>query len=228
MKAYELFDIETPTREQVIDALFRPEEWEYGWYSGLYLLDFGLGENAKILDIGSGQNPYPPAQVIVDKYADDDSQRLGKKHVVLPHQTLYVCDAAELPFEDNEFDFVFSSHTLEHVTKLKEALDEISRVGKKGFIAVPGNDFHIITDKREYGHKWVFRYEDGILKIREKKDWEYCDELQDIHEFLHTNSIGLCKDEKEATAYIELWENIYRYIWEVRFVWKEKIKYEFY
>lgn len=225
MKAYELFDIDKPTREQVVEGLFRPEGWEKSWYSGLYLLNFGLEKDAKILDIGSGQNPYPPAQVVVDKYAHDNSQRLGRECVVMPHQTLVVEDAADLPFEDNEFDFVFSSHTIEHITRLPEALEEISRVGKRGFIAVPGNDFHIMTDKKEYGHKWVCRYENGILRVREKKDWEYCEELQEFHELLHTQGAAVTIG---GNSYTELWENIYRYIWEVRFVWKEKIKYEFY
>lgn len=225
MNAYDLFDIKSPTRKQIINALFRPNGWEKAWYSGLYQLNFNLDKDAKILDIGGGQNPYPPAQVVVDKYANDNSQRLGRKCRVLPYQTLYVCDAAELPFGDNEFDFVFSSHTIEHISRLPEALNEMSRVGKKGFIAVPGNDFHIMTDKREYGHKWVFKYENGILKVRAKEDWEYCEELQEIHEVMHTEGISLADNKP---TYTELWENVYRYIWEVRFVWKEKIRYEFY
>ena len=223
MNAYELFDIEKPTKRQIIDGLFRPTGWEKSWYSGLYLLDFGINKDDKIIDIGSGQNPYPPAQVIVDKYADDNSQRIGRDCKVLSHQKLYTCDAAELPFEDNEFDFVFSSHTIEHITRLPEALDEMSRVGKKGFIAVPGNDFHIMTDKREYGHKWVCKYEDGVLKIRKKEDWEYCEKLQEIHEYLHVNNVSISEG---AIPYTALWENVYRYIWEVRFVWKGEIKYE--
>lgn len=223
MKTIDLFNIENPIREDVINCLFRHEGWQDSRYSGLYTIDFGIKESDVVLDIGGCGNPYPRANYVLDKYPDNSSQRFGRQLNLYEHQTLVVSDAANLPFKDKSIDFIFSSHTIEHITKLPKALEEMSRVGRRGFIAAPGNDFHLITDLRSYGHKWVIRYESGILKIRRKKDWEYCTELTKFHEKFHINNLSV---EKDSLPYSFLWEELYRYIWEIRMVWKDKIKYE--
>ena len=43
---------------------------------------------------------------------------------------VYCIDAIELPFVENQFDVVYCRHTLEHILKLDETLDEIARVLK--------------------------------------------------------------------------------------------------
>ena len=43
----------------------------------------------------------------------------------------------KLPFKDKEFDFVIASHVAEHVEDISYFLNELSRVGKKGYIEVP-------------------------------------------------------------------------------------------
>lgn len=53
---------------------------------------------------------------------------------------LKACSAENLPFEDNSFDMVYSSHVLEHIPNLEKALQEIYRVLKPGginFCVVP-------------------------------------------------------------------------------------------
>jgi len=53
---------------------------------------------------------------------------------------LKACSAEELPFDDNSFDMVYSSHVLEHIPNPERALREIYRVLKPGginFCVVP-------------------------------------------------------------------------------------------
>ena len=45
-------------------------------------------------------------------------------------------DIENLPFQDNEFDTVVSTHTLEHVLDIKKAISELRRVGRKRLIIV--------------------------------------------------------------------------------------------
>jgi len=75
----------------------------------------------KILDIGSGGNPYQTDEgtVITVDIRED----------VKPD---YVCDVRCLPFETGHFDIVFSSHTLEHFgrNEFDAVLDEWLRVLK--------------------------------------------------------------------------------------------------
>ena len=41
-------------------------------------------------------------------------------------------DATEMPFETDEFDFIYSYHVLEHIPRYRAALSEMNRVLKKG------------------------------------------------------------------------------------------------
>lgn len=51
---------------------------------------------------------------------------------------VYLMDAHKLDFKDNEFDYVFSSHTLEHCHTPMQALSEMKRVALKGlYLALP-------------------------------------------------------------------------------------------
>lgn len=51
-------------------------------------------------------------------------------------QFLYPMDVCDLSFEDNQFDFVFSSGVLEHVGNPQSAVFEILRVLKPGGVAL--------------------------------------------------------------------------------------------
>jgi SAM-dependent methyltransferase len=48
-----------------------------------------------------------------------------------------VCGAEPFPFDDNQFDFVVCSHTLEDIRDPLTACREITRVGKAGYVEVP-------------------------------------------------------------------------------------------
>ena len=49
---------------------------------------------------------------------------------------MVIADAADLPFEDDYFDLVFSSNVLEHVEQLNEAFVEMKRVLAPGGIMI--------------------------------------------------------------------------------------------
>lgn len=89
-------------------------------------------------------------------------------------------DIQDLPFADQQFDFVFASHVLEHIPDDKKAISEIHRILKPGGIAIlpvpivcektieyaapnPEEDFHV----RAPGIDYYDRYEEFFSK------WEY-------------------------------------------------------
>ncbi len=58
------------------------------------------------------------------------------KHVELPNFRK-VDDVYELPFEDNSFDTVLSSHTMEHLEHPQKFYKELKRVGKDVTLVIP-------------------------------------------------------------------------------------------
>jgi ubiquinone/menaquinone biosynthesis C-methylase UbiE len=117
----------------------------------------------RVVDLGSGTNgSCPHADVLVD--ANDHSSHFPDKEFIV-----HDLDGSTLPFEDNEFDFCFASHILEHVTDPLSFLEEITRVSKSGYIEVPsplidnlvsGDDIH-----DPHGHKWWVFYDDVKEKV---------------------------------------------------------------
>jgi ubiquinone/menaquinone biosynthesis C-methylase UbiE len=86
---------------------------------------------------------------------------LGIENVIVQH-----ADAEDLPFEDNRFDMVFSSHVLEHVLNPGKAVREIYRVLKPGgihFCVVPTSTYciygflhyYVYLIKRSIVHIWI-------------------------------------------------------------------------
>jgi len=127
---------------------------KYGYggykYDGRYeivakklIQEYNLKKNAKILDVGCGKGfllyefkkLLPGSEVRgfdISKYAIENS----KEEI---RSGLFVYDAKDsYPFKDKEFDLVFSITTLHNlkIFNLKNALNEIERVGKNRYIVV--------------------------------------------------------------------------------------------
>lgn len=51
-------------------------------------------------------------------------------------EEVYIADAHALPFKDGEFDWIFSSHTFEHLPDPAKAAREMERVAKFGIFLV--------------------------------------------------------------------------------------------
>jgi SAM-dependent methyltransferase len=81
-------------------------------------------------------------------------------------------DIHELPFNDGEFDVVLCSETLEHVTDLQPAIDELLRVANKAvIITAPHEDSNLIERnikiKTPHAHIRTFTIDDfNFLKLK--------------------------------------------------------------
>lgn len=122
-----------------------------------------------VLDVGSGNGPFPRADVLCDRYLED-TQRVDKLVIDRP---FIIGDITALPFLDNSFDFIFCSHVLEHIDNPEIAIKELMRVGKRGYIEVPTE----FQEKMQstVSHKWFVKKEDDTLIFWEK-DREIFDE----------------------------------------------------
>ncbi len=91
---------------------------------------FGKG---LILDVGSGANPHPFADILLEKYLDN-THRFKAAKIDRP---MVLGDASRMPFKANAFKYVLAYHVLEHLHEPGAFLDELQRVGEAGYIETP-------------------------------------------------------------------------------------------
>jgi len=76
-----------------------------------------------------------------------------------------------LPFKDKEFDFIISSHVLEHVVNPRFFISELERIGKEGYIEVPTRLEDNLVFENKSAHLWWINFDDNdyLLLIQKKK-----------------------------------------------------------
>jgi SAM-dependent methyltransferase len=125
-----------------------------------------VGPDDLVLDIGAWGRPLTRADWVMDLMPYETRGLYGRDGP-LPERFSAdtwvqrdICDREPWPFEDDQFDFVVCSHTLEDVRDPVWVCSEIARVGKAGYIEVPSR-----LEEQSYGfqgpwtgwghHRWL-------------------------------------------------------------------------
>ena len=153
----------------------------------------------KILDIGCGYSANNYATTICD-VQDLSNFYKDRNFVILENN--------DLPFDDNHFDFVISSHVMEHVKDLEYFIKEIQRVSKKGYIELPTKleDNLVFENKKE--HLWQMDFDDVNHKLLISK------KIQFLEPVLTVSTIQKMREYFRSSLILELF-------------WENKIEYEF-
>ncbi len=109
--------------------------------------------NWNILDIGCGYTANPYANVVADAQ-DLSSFYKNKKFIKINNK--------KLPFKDNEFDFVITSHVIEHVEDFEFFIKEIERISTQGYIELPTRLGDNLVFENLIEHIWWFKYDDEM------------------------------------------------------------------
>ena len=129
-------------------------------------IDNQLDQNPSwnILDIGCGYTAHKKANVICD-VQDLSEFYKGRDFVKLKDKTL--------PFKDNEFDFVITSHVIEHVEDVNFFIKELQRISKKGYIELPTilEDNLVFENKND--HLWHMEFDDVNHQLLIRKRIQY-------------------------------------------------------
>ncbi len=133
--------------------------------------------DALVLEVGSGGNPYPRANVLLDAY---ESTR--ERHwVPLTSDRPTVLGFVEnLPFKDKSFDYVIASHVLEHSSEPAKFISELQRVAKAGYIEVPDAFLERINPYKD--HRLEITLRNGVLLITKKRNWIHDAEVVALYE----------------------------------------------
>jgi SAM-dependent methyltransferase len=125
-----------------------------------------IPKNARVLDVGSGHSPHPRANVLTDKFTDNNYHRAADIKV-LKHQQFIEASGESLPFKDKEFDYVICCHVVEHVEEPGLFLNELARVGKSGYLEAPSLIGEYLVPKES--HLWVLLLIEDKLVIVNKE-----------------------------------------------------------
>lgn len=167
-----------------------------------------IAADALVLEVGSGGNPYPRSNILLDAYEDTRERHWD----ALIHDRPTVLSFGEnLPFKDKAFDYVIAAHVLEHTPHPEKFLAELQRVARAGFIETPDAFMERINPYKD--HRLEVTVRDDGLVIRKKPAWIYDADLVELY-------------EQRAKAIIAK-ETIPRHAAEfhVRHFWKDKIKF---
>ena len=153
--------------------------------------------NWKILDIGCGYRANKHASVLADVQDLSDFYK---------EKTFIKINEKKLPFKDKEFDFVITSHVIEHVEDFEFFLKELERISTKGYIELPTRLGDNLVFENKADHIWWFTYDDNNNLITASK------RNQLIDPFITVSMAKIFAKIFRESLVIELaWEEIIEY-----------------
>jgi len=132
---------------------------------------------ALVLEVGSGGNPYPRANVLLDAYAET-----SERHWVplIADRPIVLGFVEKLPFRDKSFDFVIASHVLEHSRDPAAFVSELQRVARAGYIETPDALMERLYPYPDHRLEVTVRGE--ALVVRRKATWRNDAEMAEYFE----------------------------------------------
>ena len=149
--------------------------------------------NWNILDVGCGYTAHPKATVICD------TQNLKNYY---PDKKFIQLTEKKLPFKDKQFDFVISSHVIEHVEDVSFFISELERISMKGYIELPTKLEDNLVFENKKDHLWYMDFDDvtNTLIITKK--------IQILEPILTVSSIQkLHKDFRKSLVLELMWQD---------------------
>jgi SAM-dependent methyltransferase len=136
-----------------------------------------VSPDALVLEIGSGGNPFPRANVLLDAY---EATRERHYEPLVQDRPTVLGLMENMPFRDGAFDFVIACHVVEHSLDVVACLRELQRVARSGYIETPDAFFERINPYQD--HRFELTVRGDLLKIRPKQAWRHDPEVVELYE----------------------------------------------
>lgn len=177
--------------------------------------DLKINRKERVLEVGGGHNPHRRSNVVVDKFVDSNYHRHSDIKVY-KNQKFMQADGENLPFKDNEFDYVICNQVLEHVENPEAFLKEQMRVAKRGYIETPSLTGEYLFPKKS--HRWLILELDNKLILMDKEKYWFKTDMD--FGFLFLTWL-----QKTSLAY-KLLMNTQQNFMTVRYEWNETVEFE--
>src|SRR5258708_4839020 len=136
-----------------------------------------VGSDALVLEVGSGGNPFPRSNVLLDAY---EATRERNFQPLITDRPMVLGLIENLPFRDDAFDFAIACHVVEHSTDVSACLRELQRVARAGYIECPDAFFERINPYKD--HRYEVTERDDVLVTRRKTSWIRDQDLVELYE----------------------------------------------
>lgn len=186
----------------MVNILINKVKWSFRRFA------INIPKDALVLEVGSGGNPYPRSNVLVDAYEETRERHWEK---LIADRPTVIAFGEKLPFKNKSFDFVIAAHVLEHTSNPKAFLSELERVSKNGYIETPDAFMERINPYKD--HRCEVSLINGSLSIKKKTSWVMDRELVDLYE----------KRAKKIITRQTIPQNPEEF--HVRYFWKDRIKF---
>lgn len=113
------------------------------------------GERVNILEFGSGSGFQIPYLERLGTVTASDLQTSADVQN-MPNANFVECSITDTPFDDEQFDLIFSNHVIEHIDDLPQAFAELRRIGKPSCLyafSVPTNIWLLLSIPASYYEK---------------------------------------------------------------------------
>ena len=139
-----------------------------------YLKDYFKGENQNILEFGCGDGFQIPflEKISNNVTAIDIEVDAGLKNRYL-NTEVYQSSINHTPFNDNQFQLIFSNHVIEHLEDLHGATREMIRIGSNECVyvfSVPTNIWLLLSLPAQYYRK--IKYIFGLSNKRDSNNFD--------------------------------------------------------
>ena len=135
---------------------------------GIHLAYNLIKPDDKVLDVGGWAQPFRRANAVIDFMPYEKRQTSNTFLLDIPERFSQdtwiqqdICDhRIAFPFQDKEFDFVVCGHVLEDIRDPFYVIEEMQRVGKRGYIEVPSRFYEQLLGLEYEGmcgaahHRW--------------------------------------------------------------------------
>jgi SAM-dependent methyltransferase len=150
------------------------------------VMEWYIAPSDLVLDIGAGGWPFKRANHLADKFPDTTTHRV--EAMVRDDRPFFEVDLERLSFSEHAYDFVFCSHVLEHLDNPGQAMRELMRVGRRGYIEVPTriSDAMFNFTRLPNHHRWHGMVLGDTLVLVEWNDWERRDLGNHFFDALHS------------------------------------------